>query len=26
MSVHVEAKGLLPARHYWYRFSCGSAT
>ena len=26
MSVHVEAKGLQPARHYWYRFSCGSAT
>ena len=26
MSVHIEAKGLLPARHYWYRFSCGSAS
>ena len=26
MSVHLEAKGLQPARHYWYRFTCGSAT
>ena len=26
MSVHVEAKGLQPLRHYWYRFTCGSAT
>ena len=26
MSVHVEAKGLQPSRHYWYRFVCGSAT
>ena len=26
MSVHVEAKGLQPGRHYWYRFICGSAT
>jgi len=26
MSVHLEAKGLLPGRHYWYRFICGSAT
>jgi alkaline phosphatase D len=26
MSVHVQAKGLQPGRHYWYRFICGSAT
>jgi alkaline phosphatase D len=26
MSVHVEAKGLQPARHYGYRFTCGCAT
>jgi len=25
MSVHVEAKGLQPARDYWYRFRCGDA-
>ena len=24
-SVHVIATGLQPGRHYWYRFSCGSA-
>jgi alkaline phosphatase D len=24
-SVHVEAKGLLPGRVYWYRFRAGSA-
>ncbi len=24
-SVHVEVKGLKPARWYWYRFSAGSA-
>jgi alkaline phosphatase D len=22
-SVHVEAEGLAPARHYWYEFECG---
>lgn len=24
-SVHVRVPGLLPARHYWYRFACGGA-
>ena len=24
-SVHLIATGLQPGRHYWYRFSCGSA-
>lgn len=24
-SVHVQASGLQPGRHYWYRFACGSA-
>lgn len=25
-SVHVEVHGLLPDRHYWYRFASGDAT
>ena len=25
-SVHVEADGLSPGRHYWYRFRAGSAS
>jgi len=24
-SVHAEAVGLAPDRHYWYRFTCGDA-
>lgn len=24
-SVHVRVRGLLPGRHYWYRFACGDA-
>jgi alkaline phosphatase D len=25
-AVHVEAKGLRPGRHYWYRFHAGNAS
>jgi len=25
-SIHVEVGGLLPARQYWYRFTCGDAS